>query len=95
MSSNPFEAVAAAANNNNYLRTGGSDISSSLSSSTTELPSSAGLTDTLAPVNSSLTVDISRHPSGIVPVLQYKTEYKYLRKSFTNPSLGISLLPLI
>lgn len=75
MSSNPFEAVAAAAagishNNNstNNLRTSGSDISS-LSSSTTDLPSSVGLTDTLAAANSS-TVDISRHPSGIVPVLQ-------------------------
>ena len=71
MSNNPFEAVAAAASGNtNNLRTSGSDISS-LSSSTTDLPSSAGLTDTLAPVNSS-TVDITRHPSGIVPVLQYE-----------------------
>lgn len=77
MSSNPFEAVAAAAagtshNNNtsnNNLRTSGSDISS-LSSSTTDLPSSIALTDTLAAANSS-TVDISRHPSGIVPILQY------------------------
>lgn len=74
MSSNPFEAVAAAAagtNNNTNLRTSGSDISS-LSSSTTDLPSSIALTDTLAPANSS-TVDISRHPSGIVPVLQYNS----------------------
>lgn len=70
-SSNPFEAVAAAAagTSNTNLRISGSDISS-LSSSTTDLPSSVGLTDTLAPVNTS-TVDISRHPSGIVPVLQY------------------------
>ena len=69
-SSNPFEAVAAAATGNNTnLRISGSDISS-LSSSTTDLPSSVGLTDTSAPVNTS-TVDISRHPSGIVPVLQY------------------------
>lgn len=84
MSNNPFEAVAAAANNNN-LRTGGSDdISSSLSSSTTELPSPAGLTDTLAPVNSS-TVDISRHPSGIVPVLQYENWIKF-KKIMCLPS---------
>lgn len=71
MSNNPFEAVAAAAsgNTNNNLRTSGSDISS-LSSSTTDLPSSTGLADTLAPVNPTSTVDISRHPSGIVPVLQ-------------------------
>jgi hypothetical protein len=69
-SSNPFEAVAAAAaGNNTNLRLSDSDISS-LSSSATDLPSSVGLTDTLAPVNTS-TVDISRHPSGIVPVLQY------------------------
>ena len=74
-SNNPFEAVAAAAagtslnsNSNNVIRAGGSDVSS-LSSSTTELPSSVGLAETLAAANSS-TVDISRHPSGIVPVLQ-------------------------
>lgn len=74
-SNNPFEAVAAAAagtTNNTTLRASGSEVSS-LSSSTTDLPSTAGLTDTLAAVNamSSTSVDISRHPSGIVPVLQY------------------------
>lgn len=71
--SNPFEAVVAAAagvnntnntNNNNNQTTGGSGLSS-LSSSTTELPSVV-LTET---PNLS-TVDIFRHPSGIVPVLQ-------------------------
>lgn len=70
--SNPFEAVVAAAagvnntnnTNNNNQTTGGSGLSS-LSSSTTELPSVV-LTET---TNLS-TVDISRHPSGIVPVLQ-------------------------
>jgi len=74
--SNPFEAVAAAAagttnTNSATLRTSGSDVSS-LSSSITDLPSTAGLTDTLAAVNGALSssVDISRHPSGIVPVLQ-------------------------
>ena len=74
--SNPFEAVAAAAtginntnnnnnNNNNNNQTTGVSGLSSLSSSTTELPSVV-LTET---TNLS-TVDISRHPSGIVPVLQ-------------------------
>lgn len=69
MSSNPFEAVAAAATGTSTqnLRTSGSDISS-LSSSTTDLPS-IGLTEISTAANST-TVDISRHPSGIVPVLQ-------------------------
>lgn len=74
--SNPFEAIAAAATGkatntkNATLPASGSDVSS-LSSSTTDLPSTVGLTDTLAAVNNmSSSVDISRHPSGIVPVLQ-------------------------
>lgn len=83
-SNNPFEAVAAAAagtNNTNSatLQTIGSEVSS-LSSSNTDLP----LTDTLAAVNGALSssVDISRHPSGIVPVLQYNiTHPSLLRKS--------------
>lgn len=67
MSNNPFEAVAAAASGST-LKANGSDMSS-LSSSTAELPSVAGLADSVASSNTS-TVDISRHPSGIVPILQ-------------------------
>lgn len=67
MSNNPFEAVAAAASGAATLKTTGSDVSS-LSSSTTDLPSSVGLADSVQ--SNTSTVDISRHPSGIVPILQ-------------------------
>lgn len=77
MSNNPFEAVAAAATGNsintlNPARHSSASVSdeASLASSSTDLPSLGGEQQQLTqqPVQ---TVDISRHPSGIVPVLQY------------------------